>query len=148
MQAVASKVAEEMGVKLGEQVGYTISFEDATNPGTTMIKFLTDGALLREMMDDPLMTKYSVVMVDEARERSISTDIVLGLLKKIQRRRSDLRFIISSATIEAKSMSDFFQSSNRRYRGSESVDPGLKMEPAILSVEGRGFNVQIHYQTM
>ncbi|KAI4312226.1 hypothetical protein MLD38_037063 [Melastoma candidum] len=145
VQAVASRVAEEMGVKLGEEVGYTIRFEDATNPGTTVIKFLTDGVLLREMMGDPLLTKYSVVMVDEAHERSISTDIVLGLLKKIQRRRSDLRLIISSATIEAKSMSDFFQPSSRRHRGSESVEPGLKMEPAILSVEGRGFNVQIHY---
>ncbi|KAI4312245.1 hypothetical protein MLD38_037079 [Melastoma candidum] len=132
VQAVASRVAEEMGVKLGEEVGYTIRFEDATNPGTTMIKFLTDGVLL-------------VVMVDEAHERSISTDIVLGLLKKIQCRQSDLRLIISSATTEAKSMSDFFQPSSRRYRGSESVEPGLKMEPAILSVEGRGFNVQIHY---
>ncbi|GMY37682.1 putative ATP-dependent RNA helicase DHX35 [Fagus crenata] len=77
--------------------------------GTTMIKFLTDGVLLREMMDDPLLTKYSVIMVDEAHERSISTDILLGLLKKIQRRRPELRLIISSATIEAKSMSAFFQ---------------------------------------
>ncbi|KAB1221980.1 putative ATP-dependent RNA helicase DHX35 [Morella rubra] len=126
VQAVAARVAEEMGVKLGEEVGYTIRFEDLTNKllimnpesfpvlaaqGTTMIKFLTDGVLLREMMDDPLLTKYSVVMVDEAHERSISTDILLGLLKKIQRRRPDLRLIISSATIEAKSMSTFFQAS-------------------------------------
>ncbi|XP_021907730.1 probable pre-mRNA-splicing factor ATP-dependent RNA helicase DEAH9 [Carica papaya] len=110
VQSVASRVAEEMGVKLGEEVGYTIRFEDLTNPAVTMIKFLTDGVLLREMMDDPLLSKYSVIMVDEAHERSISTDILLGLLKKIQRRRPDLRLIISSATIEAKSMSNFFQS--------------------------------------
>ncbi|KAI4312233.1 hypothetical protein MLD38_037069 [Melastoma candidum] len=81
------------------------------------------------------MLQILVVMVDDAHERSISTDIVLGLLKKIQRRRSDLHLIISSATIEAKSMSDFFQPSSRRHRGSESVEPGLKMESAILSVE-------------
>uniref|UniRef100_A0A9I9CF41 RNA helicase n=1 Tax=Cucumis melo TaxID=3656 RepID=A0A9I9CF41_CUCME len=119
VQAVASRVAEEMGVKLGEEVGYTIRFEDLTNPDVTRVKFLTDGVLLREMMDDPLLTKYSVIMVDEAHERSISTDMLLGLLKKIQRRRPDLRLIISSATIEAKSMSTFFQM--------------------------RGFNVQIFY---
>ncbi|KAG4178250.1 hypothetical protein ERO13_A10G029900v2 [Gossypium hirsutum] len=108
------------------------------------IKFLTDGVLLREMMDDPLLTKYSVIMVDEAHERSISTDIVLGLLKKIQKRRPELRLIISSATIEAKSMSNFFLSSKRRQAlEGEELRPGL--EPAILSVEGRGFNVQIHY---
>ncbi|XP_048132237.1 probable pre-mRNA-splicing factor ATP-dependent RNA helicase DEAH9 isoform X3 [Rhodamnia argentea] len=143
VQAVASRVAEEMGVKLGEEVGYTIRFEDATSTGT-LIKFLTDGVLLREMMDDPLLTKYSVIMVDEAHERSISTDILLGLLKKIQRRRPELRLIISSATIEAKSMSAFFQTSRRR-RGLQDAEPALAMEPAILSVEGRGFNVQIHY---
>ncbi|XP_039809459.1 probable pre-mRNA-splicing factor ATP-dependent RNA helicase DEAH9 [Panicum virgatum] len=83
VQTVASRVAEEVGVKLGEEVGYTIRFEDQTNPGMTMIKFLTDGVLIREMMEDPLLTKYSVIMVDEAHERSISTDMLLGLLKKV-----------------------------------------------------------------
>ncbi|ONI10608.1 hypothetical protein PRUPE_4G056700 [Prunus persica] len=144
VQSVASRVAEEMGVKLGEEVGYTIRFEDVTNTGVTMIKFLTDGVLLREMMNDPLLTKYSVIMIDEAHERSISTDILLGLLKKIQRRRPELRLIISSATIQAKSMSDFFQTSKTRRR-PEGEELGPNMESAVLSVEGRGFNVQIHY---
>ncbi|XP_058100669.1 probable pre-mRNA-splicing factor ATP-dependent RNA helicase DEAH9 isoform X2 [Magnolia sinica] len=143
VQSVASRVAEEMGVKLGEEVGYTIRFENLTNPGVTMIKFLTDGVLLREMMDDPLLTKYSVIMVDEAHERSLSTDILLGLLKKIQRRRPELRLIISSATIEAKSMSSFFSSRKRQQDTGEDCVP--RTLPAILSVEGRGFNVQIHY---
>ncbi|KAL5841523.1 hypothetical protein ACOSQ3_012126 [Xanthoceras sorbifolium] len=143
VQAVASRVAEEMGVKVGEEVGYTIRFEDVTNKGVTMIKFLTDGVLLREMMNDPLLSKYSVIMVDEAHERSISTDILLGLLKKIQRRRPELRLIISSATIEGKSMSAFFQARKSRHQMEGEELP--RMEPAILSVEGRGFNVQIHY---
>ncbi|KAF7803364.1 putative pre-mRNA-splicing factor ATP-dependent RNA helicase DEAH9 [Senna tora] len=144
VQAVSSRVAEEMGVKPGEEVGYTIRFEDLTKPDVTVVKFLTDGVLLREMMDDPLLTKYSVIMVDEAHERSISTDILLGLLKKIQRRRPDLRLIISSATIEAKSMADFFRTSKKR-REPKSEESGLQTEPAILSVEGRGFNVEINY---
>ncbi|KAL5575311.1 hypothetical protein UlMin_017010 [Ulmus minor] len=144
VQSVSSRVAEEMGVKLGEEVGYSIRFEDVTTTGVTKIKFLTDGVLLREMMEDPLLTKYSVIMVDEAHERSISTDILLGLLKKIQRRRPELRLIISSATIEAKSMASFFQISKKR-REAEVEDLGPRMDPAILSVEGRGFNVQIHY---
>nr|ACY66873.1 P10Sh95F04 [Saccharum hybrid cultivar R570] len=144
VQTVASRVAEEVGVKLGEEVGYTIRFEDQTNPGMTMIKFLTDGVLIREMMEDPLLTKYSVIMVDEAHERSISTDMLLGLLKKIQRRRPELRLIISSATIEARSMSSFF---NTRRKNSllGSSDDLPSPEPAILSVEGKGYTVEIHY---
>ncbi|KAL6546541.1 ATP-dependent RNA helicase [Orobanche minor] len=148
VQTVASRVSEEMGVALGDEVGYTIRFEDITNPELTRIKFLTDGVLLREMMDDPLLSKYSVIMVDEAHERSLSTDILLGLLKKIQRRRPELRLIISSATIEAKSMASFF---NTRRWEPESPwrqgrdEHGPRKEPAILSVEGRGFNVEIFY---
>ncbi|XP_062189991.1 probable pre-mRNA-splicing factor ATP-dependent RNA helicase DEAH9 [Phragmites australis] len=144
VQTVASRVAEEVGVRLGEEVGYTIRFEDQTNPGMTMIKFLTDGVLIREMMEDPLLTKYSVIMVDEAHERSISTDMLLGLLKKIQRRRPELRLIISSATIEARSMSTFF---NIRRKSSllGSSDHLPSPEPAILSVEGKGYTVEIHY---
>ncbi|KAM3348059.1 hypothetical protein ACQJBY_021769 [Aegilops geniculata] len=144
VQTVASRVAEEVGVKLGEEVGYTIRFEDETNPGMTMIKFLTDGVLIREMMEDPLLSKYSVIMIDEAHERSISTDILLGLLKKIQRRRPELRLIISSATIEARSMSTFF--SNMRKNSLLKPADGLpNPEPAILSVEGRGYTVETHY---
>ncbi|CAL9126286.1 unnamed protein product [Musa textilis] len=144
VQSVASRVAEEMGVKIGEEVGYTIRFEDQTNPSVTVIKFLTDGVLIREMMDDPLLTKYSVIMVDEAHERSLSTDMLLGLLKKIQRRRPELRIIISSATIEAKSMSTFFQARKKdlRHAAEDCVPSHL---PAILSVEGKGYTVEIHY---
>lgn len=144
VQTVASRVAEEVGVKLGEEVGYTIRFEDQTNLGMTMIKFLTDGVLIREMMEDPLLTKYSVIMVDEAHERSISTDMLLGLLKKIQRRRPELRLIISSATIEARSMSTFFNI-RRKNALLESADHLPNPEPAILSVEGKGYTVEIHY---
>ncbi|KAJ3693888.1 hypothetical protein LUZ60_009368 [Juncus effusus] len=144
VQSVASRVAEEMGVKLGEEVGYTIRFEDKTNSGLTKIKFLTDGVLIREMMDDPLLTKYSVIMVDEAHERSISTDILLGLLKKIQRRRPDLRLVISSATIEAKSMASFFHIKTKSNR-TDAIDCPPNQEPAILSVEGKGYTVEIHY---
>ncbi|KAL6992438.1 ATP-dependent RNA helicase [Sarracenia purpurea var. burkii] len=83
-------------------------------------------------------------MVDEAHERSISTDVLLGLLKKIQRRRPELRLIISSATIEAQSMAAFFHTSKKR-RGPEGEECVPKTQPAILSVEGRGFNVEIFY---
>ena len=79
--SIAQRVAEEMGVIIGREVGYTIRFDDSSSPDTK-IKFMTDGMLQREMMLDPLLTKYSVIMLDEAHERSLYTDILLGLMKK------------------------------------------------------------------
>ena len=105
---MAIRVAEEAGCKVGEEVGYSIRFEDVTS-ASTRIKFLTDGLLLREALIDPLLSRYSVIMVDEAHERSLSTDVLLGVLKKILKRRpNDLRIIISSATLQAEDFLKFF----------------------------------------
>ncbi|KAL6770172.1 hypothetical protein ACKKBG_A33890 [Auxenochlorella protothecoides x Auxenochlorella symbiontica] len=149
---VAARVSEEMGCSLGREVGYAIRFEDRTEKGRTCIKFCTDGVLLREMMSDPLLTDYSVIMVDEAHERSLATDLLLGLLKKIQRQRPDLRIIISSATIEAERMAAFFRAPTAasKPRGhplqhSEAGADQFSGNPALLSVEGRAHHVQVHY---
>jgi len=150
---VAARVAEEVGSPLGQTVGYSIRFEDVSTPGVTKIKFCTDGVLLRAMMDDPLLTQYSVVMVDEAHERSLTTDVLLGLLKKVQRRRPDLRVIVSSATIQAEKIAAFFNDSSVRRApanqgdgrsGNGSGDPPSRT-PALLSVQGRTHAVQVHY---
>uniref|UniRef100_A0A3B5KEU0 RNA helicase n=1 Tax=Takifugu rubripes TaxID=31033 RepID=A0A3B5KEU0_TAKRU len=100
--SVANRVAEERGALLGHEVGYTIRFDDCSDPQATRIKFVTDGMLVREMMSDPLLKKYSVLMLDEAHERTLYTDIAIGLLKKIQKKRQDLRLIVASATLDAK----------------------------------------------
>ncbi|KDE08045.1 hypothetical protein MVLG_01746 [Microbotryum lychnidis-dioicae p1A1 Lamole] len=105
--SVAQRVAEEVGSVLGDQVGYSIRFEALCNPETKIL-FLTDGMLFREILLDPLLSKYSVIMVDEAHERSTYTDLLLGVLKKIRRVRPSLRIIISSATIDAQSFVDYF----------------------------------------
>ena len=99
--SVANRVAFEMGTSVGEQVGYHIRFEDRTS-NRTNVKFLTDGMLVREMMQDPLLMKYSVLMIDDIHERSVNTDLILGLMKKIKRKRPDLKLIISSATLDAQ----------------------------------------------
>lgn len=83
---VAARVAEEMSVRLGEEVGFSIRFEDKTSP-VTEIKYMTDGMLLRESLLDPLLQNYSIIIVDEAHERTIHTDVLLGLLKAVQRKR-------------------------------------------------------------
>jgi ATP-dependent RNA helicase DDX35 len=106
--SLAERVAQEAGCVLGTDVGYSVRFDHCFSDELTKVKFLTDGMLLREVMLDPLLARYSVIMVDEAHERHLDTDILLGLLKKIQKQRRGLRLIISSATIDAEEMRDFF----------------------------------------
>lgn len=134
---VAGRVAEERGAVLGHEVGYCIRFDDCTNPLATRIKFLTDGMLVREMMVDPLLTKYSAIMLDEAHERTLYTDIAIGLLKKIQKKRGDLRLIVASATLDAEKFRDFFNH-------NDTSDP-TRDTCVILTVEGRTFPVDIFY---
>ncbi|XP_068379896.1 probable ATP-dependent RNA helicase DHX35 isoform X2 [Eschrichtius robustus] len=134
---VAGRVAEERGAVLGHEVGYCIRFDDCTNPLATRIKFLTDGMLVREMMVDPLLTKYSAIMLDEAHERTLYTDIAIGLLKKIQKKRGDLRLIVASATLDAEKFWDFFNQ-------NDTSDPA-RDTCMILTVEGRTFPVDIFY---
>src|SRR5690242_14598197 len=83
-QSVANRVADEVGTPVGQKVGFSFRFMDVTS-AATKIKFVTDGLLLREMLVDPLLKRYSVIMVDEAHERSLSSDILLSLLKKVLR---------------------------------------------------------------
>ncbi|KAI8624024.1 P-loop containing nucleoside triphosphate hydrolase protein [Xylariaceae sp. FL1651] len=138
---VAIRVAEEYGCALGKEVGYSIRFEDVTS-AATRIKFLTDGLLIREALVDPLLSRYSVVMVDEAHERSISTDILLGLLKKIQRRRPELRIIISSATLQAEEFLNFFSQSSEN---QESAGDRGDQIGTIISLEGRTYPIDVLY---
>lgn len=105
--SVAQRVAHEMGVSLGREVGYSIRFEDNTSK-ETVIKYMTDGILLRESLSDPDLDKYSHIIMDEAHERSLNTDILFGLLKKIAMQRTDLRLIITSATMDSAKFSRFF----------------------------------------
>lgn len=105
--SVAKRVSEEMQLKLGGIVGYSIRFEDVTSKDT-IIKYLTDGILLREFLGEPDLDRYSCIIMDEAHERALNTDILMGLFKNILRRRRDLKLIITSATMNAKRFADFF----------------------------------------
>ena len=124
--SVAARVAEEMGVKLGNEVGYSIRFEDKTSD-KTVLKYMTDGMLLRELLSDPELSNYSALMIDEAHERTVSTDIGMGLLKDIARARPDLKLLISSATMDAEKFQKYFD------------------DAPIFNIPGRRYPVDIHY---
>ena len=124
--SVAARVAEEMGVKVGNEVGYAIRFEDATSD-KTVLKYMTDGMLLRELLTEPDLAQYSALMIDEAHERTVPTDIACGLLKDIARARPDLKLLISSATMDARKFQKYFD------------------DAPIFNIPGRRYTVDIHY---
>ncbi|KAI8913654.1 ATP-dependent RNA helicase DHX8 [Gorgonomyces haynaldii] len=124
--SVAKRVAEEVGCRLGQEVGYSIRFEDCTSP-ETRIKYMTDGMLLRECLLDSQVSKYSVILLDEAHERTVSTDVLFGLLKKACKERPDLKLIVTSATLDAERFSSYF------------------FDCPILTIPGRTYPVEILY---
>ena len=124
--SVSARVAQEMGFKLGHEVGYSIRFEDCTSE-RTILKYMTDGMLLREFLGEPDLESYSVLIIDEAHERTLHTDILFGLVKDIARFRSDLKLLISSATMDCQKFSEFFD------------------DAPIFRIPGRRFPVDIYY---
>lgn len=105
--SVAKRVSEEMEVKLGGLVGYAIRFEDCTS-NDTVIKYMTDGVLLRESLNEPDLDRYSCIIMDEAHERALNTDVLMGLIKKVLMRRRDLKLIVTSATMNSERFSRFY----------------------------------------
>ncbi|XP_062136267.1 ATP-dependent RNA helicase DHX8 [Drosophila sulfurigaster albostrigata] len=124
--SVAKRVAEEYGCRLGQEVGYTIRFEDCTSP-ETVIKYMTDGMLLRECLMEAELKTYSVIMLDEAHERTIHTDVLFGLLKTAVQKRPELKLIVTSATLDAVKFSQYF------------------FEAPIFTIPGRTFPVEVLY---
>lgn len=123
---VARRVAEEMGTGLGDRVGYQVRFVEKVQEETS-IKFMTDGILLAETQRDRNLRQYDTLIIDEAHERSLNIDFVLGYLKNLLKRRKDLRVVVSSATLDAGKFSDYFDGA------------------PVVNVEGRTFPVEDHF---
>jgi ATP-dependent helicase HrpA len=125
--SVAARVASELECELGQEVGYQIRFEERTSQ-RTYVKFMTDGILLAEIQGDRLLQRYDTLIIDEAHERSLTIDFLLGWLKRILPQRPDLKVLVSSATIETERFSEFFGGA------------------PVIQVEGRTFPVEVLYE--
>uniref|UniRef100_A0A1B6EF26 RNA helicase n=1 Tax=Clastoptera arizonana TaxID=38151 RepID=A0A1B6EF26_9HEMI len=124
--SVAQRVSEEMDVCLGQEVGYSIRFEDCSS-ARTLLKYMTDGMLLREGMSDPMLENYQVILLDEAHERTLATDILMGVLKEVTKQRADLKLVIMSATLDAGKFQQYFDNA------------------PLMNVPGRTHPVEIFY---
>lgn len=126
--SVSTRVSKEMGVTLGEEVGYSVRF-DTLASSKTVLKYLTDGMLLREATNDPDLSQYGIIVLDEVHERTLSTDILMGFLKQTIQRRKDLKVIVMSATLDAGKFQTYFTNS------------------PLIEVSGRTFPVEIFWET-
>lgn len=129
--SIAKRIAEELKTEPGEVVGYKVRFTDTMSPGAT-IKLMTDGILLAETQNDPMLRAYDTVIIDEAHERSINIDFLLGYLKRLLAKRRDLKVIVTSATIDAERFARHFEIDGR---------------PApVLTISGRTYPVEVRYR--
>ncbi|MFG6668075.1 ATP-dependent RNA helicase HrpA [Halomonas sp. HNIBRBA4712] len=132
-RSVATRISEELGVTLGEQVGYQVRFFDQSAP-TTLVKLMTDGILLAETQHDPMLWRYDTIIIDEAHERSLNIDFLLGYLKRLLPKRPDLKVIITSATIDVERFAAHF---------SDGATPA-----PVVEVSGRAFDVDVLYRPL
>jgi ATP-dependent helicase HrpA len=146
-RTVAERIAEELGTELGTAVGYKVRFTDKSSDGT-QVKVMTDGILLAEMQRDRQLRRYDTLIIDEAHERSLNIDFILGYLKRLLPARPDLKVIITSATIDPERFSKHFggAESNRQSAGGESGRQ--RGDAPIVEVSGRMYPVEVRYRPL
>ncbi|MCC5882410.1 MAG: ATP-dependent RNA helicase HrpA, partial [Halomonas sp.] len=137
-RSVATRLAEELEVPLGDQVGYQVRFTDQTGDDT-LVKLMTDGILLAETRHDPDLTRYEAIIIDEAHERSLNIDFLLGYLKRLLARRPELKLIITSATIDVERFAEHF---------ALPGDDGELVPAPVVEVSGRTYPVEVRYRPL
>lgn len=133
-RTVAERISSEMGVKLGEEIGYQVRFTDESSQ-QTKLRIVTDGILLAQIQRDPLLTRYDTIIIDEAHERSLNIDFLLGYLTTLLPQRRDLKLIITSATIDSAKFREHFEQA-------------LKIKVPVIEVSGRTYPVRIMYEPL
>lgn len=133
-RTVAERIASEMGVKLGEEIGYQVRFTDESST-RTKLRIVTDGILLAQIQRDPLLTRYDTIIIDEAHERSLNIDFLLGYLTTLLPKRQDLKLIITSATIDSAKFRDHFEEA-------------LHIKVPVIEVSGRTYPVKVLYEPL
>ncbi|WP_234293604.1 ATP-dependent RNA helicase HrpA [Billgrantia desiderata] len=137
-RSVATRLAEELQVPLGEQVGYQVRFTDQSSDDT-LVKLMTDGILLAETRHDPDLTRYEAIVIDEAHERSLNIDFLLGYLKRLLPRRPELKVIITSATIDVARFAEHFALPGK---------DGVPRPAPVVEVSGRTYPVEVRYRPL
>ena len=133
-RTVAERIAEEMGVRLGDEVGYQVRFTDESSP-KTRLRVVTDGILLAQIQRDPMLGRYDTIVIDEAHERSLNIDFLLGYLTDLLPKRRDLKLVITSATIDSVKFQEHFERA-------------LKSKVPVIEVSGRTYPVQVVYEPL
>ncbi len=152
-RTVAQRIADELGTPLGETVGYTVRFTDQVSD-RTLVKLMTDGILLAEIQRDRRLLRYDTLILDEAHERSLNVDFLLGYLRELLPRRPDLKVIVTSATIEPERFAAHFGEAENGLSGgaehglSGGADHGLSNGAPIVEVSGRTYPVEIRYRPL
>src|SRR5689334_8333279 len=146
-RTVAERIAEELGTPLGAAVGYKVRFTDQVSD-QTLIKVMTDGILLAEIQNDRALRQYDTLIIDEAHERSLNIDFILGYLKELLPRRPDLKVIITSATIETKRFAEHFGLESGSPRRPEVEAPEAAQHAPVIEVTGRTYPVEIRYRPL
>ncbi|MFG3707758.1 ATP-dependent RNA helicase HrpA [Micromonospora sp. NPDC047670] len=139
-RTVADRIAEELGTELGDVVGYKVRFTDQVSD-RSLVKLMTDGILLAELQTDRMLRQYDTLIIDEAHERSLNIDFILGYLKQLLPRRPDLKVVITSATIETERFA-------RHFAGPPTADAPEGVPAPVVEVSGRTYPVEVRYRPL
>ncbi|KAB1139329.1 ATP-dependent RNA helicase HrpA [Micromonospora sp. AMSO12t] len=139
-RTVADRIAEELGTELGDVVGYKVRFSDQVSD-RSLVKLMTDGILLAELQTDRMLRQYDTLIIDEAHERSLNIDFILGYLRQLLPRRPDLKVIITSATIETERFA-------RHFAGPPTADEPDGVPAPVVEVSGRTYPVEVRYRPL